>query len=226
VNDRHTKADEPDLIYDELARAEREAANAVNQFDMVLDLIDEVARSGRPFRLRVSTILKLHETALAGIDRRAGAFRQGPVEIEKSAHKPPQAHLVGSLVEEMCDWVNDNFSKATALHLCAYVMWRLNWIHPFTDGNGRTSRAVAYLVLCARLGDRLPGRNTVPEQIAANRAPYYQALEAADAAWTDERLDLSSLEELLKSQLAIQLEDAWKAAQTADGGAPATRKFH
>ena len=75
MSDRHTKSDEPDLITDATARAEREATNAVNQFDLVLDMIDEVARSGRPFRLRTGTILKLHETALAGIDSRAGAFR-------------------------------------------------------------------------------------------------------------------------------------------------------
>ena len=130
------------------------------------------------------------------------------------------------LVDDLADWVNDNFATATALHLCAYVMWRLNWIHPFTDGNGRTSRAVAYLVLCAKLGDRLPGRNTVPEQIAANRTPYYEALESADAAETAGKLDLSALEDLLKSQLAVQLRDAWEAAQAVDLGEAATRKFH
>jgi len=134
--------------------------------------------------------------------------------------------MVGILVEEMCDWVNENFLSRSALFLCAYVMWRLNWIHPFTDGNGRTSRAIAYLILCARLGDRLPGRNTVPEQIAANRTPYYNALEAADAGEKAGVPDLSALEGLLKEQLAIQLRDAWEAAQSAADIDPATRRFH
>lgn len=226
LNDRHTKADEPNLITDESELAEREAVNAVNQFDIVLNLIDDVARTGHPFRLRVTTILSLHEAALTGIDSRAGAFRQGPVAIEKSQHRPPEAHMVGILVEEMCDWVNENFLSRSALFLCAYVMWRLNWIHPFTDGNGRTSRAIAYLILCARLGDRLPGRNTVPEQIAANRTPYYNALEAADAGEKAGVPDLSALEGLLKEQLAIQLRDAWEAAQSAADIDPATRRFH
>ncbi|MBL8221394.1 MAG: Fic family protein, partial [Bryobacterales bacterium] len=31
------------------------------------------------------------------------------------------------------------------------VMWRLNWIHPFFGGNGRTARSASYLVLCASL---------------------------------------------------------------------------
>ena len=30
---------------------------------------------------------------------------------------------------------NDNWDDSTPVHLASYVMWRLNWIHPFTDGN-------------------------------------------------------------------------------------------
>ena len=85
----------------------------------------------------------------------------------------------------MCTYVNGNFGKS-AIHLCAYVMWRHNWIHPFFGGNGRTSRAASYLVLCARLGYELPGVPTVPEQIAQsgnNHWRYEQQLQAADAAW-------------------------------------------
>lgn len=85
-------------------------------------------------------------------------------------------------------------------------MWRLNWIHPFDDGNGRTSRAVSYLVLCMRLGYPLPGTNTIPEQIAADKHPYYEALEKADAAWEDgEKVDVGELERLLAGYLSVQL---------------------
>jgi Fic family protein len=84
-------------------------------------------------------------------------------------------------------------------------MWRLNWIHPFYDGNGRTSRAVSYLVLCMRLGYPLPGTNTIPEQIAANKKPYYDALELADAAWKEGRVDVTALEKLLGDYLSVQL---------------------
>ena len=91
------------------------------------------------------------------------------------------------------------------LHLAAYALWKLNWIHPFTDGNGRTARALSYLLLCARLGYRLPGKNTIPEQIAADKTPYYKALEAADGEWVGKKVDLSVLEKLLADLLANQL---------------------
>jgi Fic family protein len=81
----------------------------------------------------------------------------------------------------------------------------LNWIHPFSGGNGRTSRAISYLVLCARLGYRLVGTETIPEQIVANRQPYYSALDAADAAYADGRIDVTAMEELLGQMLAVQL---------------------
>lgn len=69
------------------------------------------------------------------------------MEIKGSQHVPPDAWQVPQLVEELCDYVNDNWDAATALHLAAYVMWRLNWVHPLADGNGRTARAISYLVL-------------------------------------------------------------------------------
>lgn len=199
--DRESVGQEPELIRDPNAIAVREAENAIRQFDAVLDLIDEVVRDGRKFRLRPSTILALQRLALDGISRDSGTWRPTPVSIRKSRHSPPHESLVASLIEEMCDWVNDQWHTRSALELCAHVMWRLNWIHPFLDGNGRTSRAVAYLVLCAKLGDRLPGQITIPEQIAADREPYYEALEAADAAWQSSELNVSAMENLLRGYL-------------------------
>ncbi|WP_204276686.1 Fic family protein, partial [Klebsiella aerogenes] len=79
--------------------------------------------------------------------------------------------------------VNDNWRDRTALHLASYVMWRLNWIHPFSDGNGRTSRITSYVVLSVKLGLVLPGTRTIPEQIVDKRSPYFLALEAADQAF-------------------------------------------
>jgi Fic family protein len=223
---RDSKAEEPPLIEDEIERAEREAENAVRQFDGVLDMIDSVERDERPFRLRVSMIQHLHRLALDGLSRYAGNWRPGPVEIGQSKHIPPREHLVAGLAEEMCDWVNDNWDARTALELSAYVMWRLNWIHPFDDGNGRTSRAVAYLVLCAKVKSRLPGRITIPELIARNKEPYYDALERIDQSCEDERFDLSPMTSLLEGYLADQLMNAWDAATSTGNDVTQERKFH
>lgn len=225
-DDRHSIAEQPSIITDPIEEAQRESENAVAQFDRVLDLIDEVVRDTRPFRLRASMMLDLHRIALDGLSLYAGNFRPGDVKIGKSKHVPPAAHLVPGLVDELCDYVMDNFATAQALHLCAYVLWRLNWIHPFTDGNGRTSRALSYFVLCAKVGYRLPGHETVPEQIAADKPPYYAALEAADRHWEKGNLNLSEVEALLDSCLATQLLSAYTDAKNPDAGSPKERMLH
>jgi Fic family protein len=124
--------------------------------------------------------------------------------------------MVPASVEEPCDYVNEHMADATALHLAAYVLWRLNWIHPFTDGNGRTARAASYLLLCLKLGYPLYAPNSVPEQIAQNKQPYYDALEAADLAYQQGRIDVSGIERLLETLLARQLYGILKDAGGRD----------
>lgn len=202
---RHSRADDPRLLSDEHARTVAEARNALRQFDETLAIIRWYVEHQQPFQLRPSQIKTLHGLALDGLSPYAGRYRPADAEIEQSAHIPPKAHLVDELVEGMCDHVNDQWNQATAVHLAAYVMWRLNWIHPFADGNGRTSRCVSYIVLSLKLGEVLPGTETIPEQIARNRAPYFEALEAADAAFQEGRLDVSRMESVVHDCLLRQL---------------------
>jgi Fic family protein len=138
------------------------------------------------------------------MDPAPGQFRSGPVYIGGSQHVPPPAVDVPALVVDMCETINNGTDPH---QMAAYAMWRMNWIHPFTNGNGRTSRAVAYLVLCAKLGFRLPGKRTVPDMIASYKNPYYKALEAADAAWAAGNLDVSVMQSLMVDLLKKQLAD-------------------
>jgi Fic family protein len=147
----------------------------------------------------------LHRVALMGLSVYAGNWRPAGIAIEGSRHAPPDSFRIPELIEELCDYVNERWDEKSPLHLASYVMWKLNWIHPFTDGNGRTSRAASYLILCLRLGYLLPGKLTIPEQISADKTPYYKALEAADIAWGEGKIDLSAMKALLGSMLAAQL---------------------
>ncbi len=207
-NARFSKAQDAELISDPKERAEAEARNGLRQFDLAIDLIETwLARrkSGGLFRLRPSMILDLHRVALEGINAYAGNWRPAGVEIEGSDHAPPASALAPSFVEDMCDYVNENFETSTPLHLAAFVMWRVNWIHPFADGNGRTARILSYVLLCVKLGYVLPGTNTIPDQIVRNRQPYFDALEAADEAAQDDKIDVTRMEGLLGDMLSQQL---------------------
>ncbi len=216
--DRHSKAFDAELISDPGEKAKREARNGLKQFDFVIEAIEHWLSSGLTFRLRPSLILQLNRIALDGISAYAGNYRPSEIRIEGSKHQPVGAHLVPERIEELCDYVNENWDKS-AIHLAAYVMWRLNWIHPFADGNGRTSRALSYFVLCTRLREKLPGTLTIPDQISHNKPPYYVALEAADTAFVNGQIDVGELERLLKDLLANQLASVLKAA-SATGKRP------
>ncbi len=210
---RHSRALEPDLIADPQLKAEAEAKNGLRQYDLGIHIIETaLERSATVFNLRPSTILALHREALRGISSYAGLWRPAGVEIQGSKHSPPGAHLVAELVENMCDYVNERWQDTTALHLAAYLMWRLNWIHPFADGNGRTSRMTSYVVMSIKIGGVLGGAPTIPEQIVGNRVPYFEALDQADEACKKGQLDLSKMEELVGGLLANQLMSIYKLA--------------
>jgi Fic family protein len=222
---RHSQAESAVVETDDLERAKKEAANGLRQAERVREYILGVL-DGRPFRLRTSTILDLNRCAIDGLDAYAGNFRPGAVVINKSEHQPPEAFRVPAFVDDLCDYINDNWDTANAVHLASMVMWRLNRIHPFTDGNGRTSRAASYLVLCAHSQVLLAGSETIPEQIVGNRSPYYDALEGADRTYREEgklsRNTVLAMEELMKAMLAKQLRSAFDTASGERGPAAPT----
>jgi Fic family protein len=103
--------------------------------------------------------------------------------------------------------VQENWYIWSETELAAYGLWRLNWIHPFIEGNGRTARATCYYLLCVRSKALLPGRKIVPERIREDRPSYEAALVAADRAWDAGHLDFSEMEDYLARLLQAQLED-------------------
>jgi Fic family protein len=213
TQDRHSVAETASLLQDPDEIARREAENGIRQFDLALEIIRSYVKDrDRPFKLRASTILQLHQAALDGLHPLAGTWRNTTVKIGGSAHQPPEAFFVSDEVQSLCEYVNDNWSGASAVHLAAYILWKLNWIHPFADGNGRTARAVMYVVLSIKLDSLLPGAPTIPEQIAGNKKPYYDALEIADQQLVSGKIDVSMLEEMLDGMLSTQLLSAAKEA--------------
>jgi Fic family protein len=121
--------------------------------------------------------------------------------------KPPHFRDVPALMDQFISTVHENWYNWTYTELAAYGLWRLNWIHPFIEGNGRTARAACYYLLCARSGGLIGGRKIVPERIRENRQPYYAALQAADRAWEQGNLDFSDMEDYLAGLVREQLQD-------------------
>jgi Fic family protein len=213
-DDRHSEALEVELTTDPDEQGRREARNGLRQFDHAIEQIEYWLQPERPFKLRPSAIMSLNRLALDGLSSYAGIYRLTGIVIKGSKHEPPPAYQVPEFVEEICDYVNTNWSSRSPIHLASYILWRLNWVHAFVDGNGRTTRVTSFVVLCVRLGYRVPGSPTIPEQISHDKQPYYKALEMADAAYEKEhRIDVGAMEDLVASHLAIQIASVIHAAR-------------
>jgi Fic family protein len=205
------------LFADQDEKDRLEARNARLQFRRILELVPcsrgESKDRGHFLRLTPETIKALHLSLLQGVYSCAGTFRTWRVGIRSSPHSPPDDEFVPDLVEEMCERANGGTGDDwDPVQTAAYVLWRLNWIHPFGGGNGRTSRAVAYLALCVRLGFVPPGSRTLGELIDEDRSQYIRALRDADAAWlvgvTDIRMMTEYLTNLLEKQFGAAMDGA------------------
>src|ERR1700723_2466136 len=172
--------------------------NLLRQYDLLANCIELSFRQG-PFALDKYTIWALNHVAVANISQFGGRFREEPIYVGE--HIPPHFEKVPELMDRFVSHVHENWYIYTPIELAAYALWRLNWIHPFIEGNGRTARAACYYLLCVRHGALLSGRKIVPERIKDDRDGYEAALVAADQAWDQGHLDFSKMEEFLAALL-------------------------
>ena len=93
-------------------------------------------------------LLQIHQLILQGIDNQnAGQYRNAQVLISGATHIPPQPFLVPKQMEDLFIWYNENKDILHPVELSAEMHERLVTIHPFIDGNGRTSRLLMNLIL-------------------------------------------------------------------------------
>ena len=120
-------------------------------------------------------VLSVHNLFLQGIHPEdAGRYRKGQVMMKGSSHMPSQPVMVAKEMEDFFIWYETNKNNFHPIVLAAEMHERLVTIHPFIDGNGRTSRLVMNLILLQH------------GYIIANikgdyesRMQYYQTLETA-----------------------------------------------
>ena len=179
--------------------------NLARQYDLLTTFV-EIGIGEGPRAIDKYALWALNYVAVAGISQFGGRFREQPIYVGN--HIPPHFKDVPHLMDQFVSFIHENWFSLNSTQLAAYGLWRLNWIHPFIEGNGRTARATCYYLLRTREGRLLPGRKIVPERIRENREPYIEALRAADRAWDQGQLDISEMETYLAGLLTAQLHDA------------------
>ncbi|WP_417516213.1 Fic family protein [Minwuia sp.] len=178
--------------------------NLIRQYGLMTNCIEIGLRKG-PAAFDKYLLWALNHVAVANISQFGGRFRREPIYVGN--HRPPHFNDVDEQMDRFVSTVQENWYAWSPVQVAAYVLWRMNWIHPFIEGNGRTARAICYYSLCVRFGTLLPGRKILPERIRETRPDYEAALIAADRAWDNGDLEFGEMEAYLASLLEAQLSD-------------------
>lgn len=149
----------------------REHLEAINHAEAI-DYIKDFAR--QDIEISERTIKEIHALVLHGIDREnAGRYRTVPVMISGSTHLPPQPYLIEPQMEAfMHSFVDMERRGEHPVIIAAYLHDELVRIHPFIDGNGRTSRLLMNLYLLRNGYTIVMLKGSNDEKLR-----YYRALE-------------------------------------------------
>ena len=131
----------------------------VQNYLKALQYIDKFVKSKKPITEKV--LLKVHAlvTNKTLPENQAGHFRQGPVYVVKRrlgfpdevVYTGPKAVNVPYLTKELIARINDSEKEEINPVIVAGIAHlEIAAIHPFNDGNGRTARALATLILYKR----------------------------------------------------------------------------
>lgn len=152
--------------------------------EYLFELVDKDGRNTFSERL----IRELNQIVMRDIDKEwAGRYRNSNVIIGGADHTPPEAVDVPQLMQELVDWIRQNRKILRPVELAAVLHHRLVSIHPFFDGNGRTSRLVMNVVLMQAgfplvvvlKNDRKKYYRTLGEADRGNYAPFVRFIAQA-----------------------------------------------
>ena len=179
--------------------------NLLRQYDLLTNCIEIGLQKGIG-SFDKYTLWALNSVAVANIAQFGGRYREEPIYVGN--HRPPHFKEVPNHMDRFISMIHENWTIVDhPTMLAAYSLWRLNWIHPFVEGNGRTARAACYCLICMKQEQLLPGKKIVAERIRENRTLYYAALQAADKAWDQGHDEVSQLADYLADLLKKQLAD-------------------
>lgn len=212
LDDKRVLAPEKDIL---------EVKNAIEAYQQ-LELY-------KPYSL--SSLCKAHKLLMSNLVSNAGKLRTTGVGIIKGseiAHVAPPAHLIKSQLQELLDYIKNN-NDLLLIKSCVFH-YEFEFIHPFTDGNGRMGRLWQTVILRQQypVFEYLPIETLIKNQ----QADYYNILAKCDkqgesTLFIEFMLTIidQALEELLSSQpVHLKSEDRITLFKSIIGYNQFTRK--
>src|SRR5574344_2716171 len=166
----------------------QEVKNAIKTYEMYQSL--------NPYS--IDDLLRAQGTMMMALTDDAGHFRHGGVGVfseTELVHLAPPADRVPMLIADLFDWLK-NAKDHLLIRSCVFH-YEFEFIHPFSDGNGRTGRLWQSLILgrLHPLFEHLPVENMV----FSNQQAYYDAIGEATRQASSTPFIEFMLEEILKT---------------------------
>lgn len=173
----------------------QEVKNAISTYELYPTL--------NPFS--IDDLLKAHGVMMKALINDAGYFRRGNVGVYSETgliHFAPPSDRVPFLMHDLFDWLM-HATDHLLIRSCVFH-YEFEFIHPFSDGNGRMGRLWQSLILgrLHPLFEYLPIENMV----YANQEAYYNAIQASTHAADSGAFIDFMLQEILRALETYQME--------------------
>ena len=168
LNNRRVLAPQKDIL---------EVRNAINVYEQL--------HAFNPNKIK--DLEMAHGILMKGLIDHAGKLRQknvGIVKASKVKHLAPPGSMVKGLISDLFRYLKND--KDILLIKSCVFHYEFEFIHPFTDGNGRMGRLWQTLILMQQypVFEYLPVESLIKE----NQEAYYQALGKSDATGNSKKL--------------------------------------
>jgi Fic family protein len=148
-------------------------------YNGALEYIEKLVKENKELEITEKLIKEINLIILKNIrDDVAGSFRTGQVRVGN--YLPPEHLKIPSLMSEFVHWIKaPHPSSLSPILYTGIAHYQFVAIHPFTDGNGRTTRILTTLMLALN-GYDMTSFFALESYYNRNRKAYYEALNSAD----------------------------------------------
>jgi Fic family protein len=174
-----------DLAHGREVMATRKDKEEVKNYLTVLENIDKLAEESK---IKEDIILKIHKSVAEGTLENpsdCGVYRNRYVVVTNRItgevfFRPPSNEDVPGLVRALIEWLNStDVGTIDPIIEAGIAHYEFVRIHPFVDGNGRTARVLATLILYLR-GFDTKQFFCLDDYYDSDRPAYYRALQSVD----------------------------------------------
>ncbi len=187
--------------------AEEQDINEIVNYNRALEYIEKRIKNTKELVISEKLIKEINTLILKDIqDDISGSYRVEQVLV--GDYLPPEHFKVSPLMSEFVQWIKTPQPPSLSPILYTGIThYQFVAIHPFTDGNGRTTRILTTLMLALN-GYDMTSLFALESYYNRNRKAYYEALNSADKYRTKGEPDLTRWLEYYVEGMLIEAERA------------------